>query len=114
MTGVVTPAMPALFTRMSILPSAAAAAAVPCATDFSSATSTASPLTGPDRADSVCCSNFWSRSQMRTLAPEASMRLTMASPMPCAPPVTMAARLFKSILFIAWISKKNCLEPVAK
>src|SRR4029077_11154727 len=45
--------------------------------------------------------NGWSLSQIAMLAPEATKRSVIARPNPCAPPVTMAQRPFRSILFIA-------------
>src|SRR5687767_4391628 len=41
-----------------------------------------------------------SRSQAVTFAPEACRRFTMAAPMPCSPPVTIAFRPAKSSLFM--------------
>src|SRR5262245_34901922 len=41
-----------------------------------------------------------SRSQMVTFAPEACRRFTIAAPMPCMPPVTIAWRPAKSSLFM--------------
>src|SRR5512135_3505862 len=77
--GAFNPAMPALLTSTSILPNAASAEA----------------------------SSLSSRSQMRSFAPEASRRRAMASPMPCAPPVTTAVRPAKSSWFMPLPGKRR-------
>jgi len=41
-----------------------------------------------------------SKSQIATLAPEATKRSAMARPKPCAPPVTTATRRLRSIWFM--------------
>src|SRR6185295_18951743 len=78
------PAMPALFTSTSILPSSFSACLSASSTEAGSDTST---LGVP------------SRSQICTRAPELRSRSTMAAPMPCAPPVTTAVRPAKSSWF---------------
>ncbi|CAH0327762.1 hypothetical protein SRABI128_06437 [Microbacterium sp. Bi128] len=71
---------PALFTRMSMLPSRDRAAAKAAFTLASSETSTAMLPAAPDR------------SRMATLSPLAVKASAMALPMPLAPPVTTTAR----------------------
>src|SRR5688572_16789707 len=77
--------MPALFTSTSILPKSAKVLFRIFSMEAGSETSTAGEP---------------SRSQMRTLAPEACRRFTMAAPMPCMPPVTTAVRPAKSSWFM--------------
>src|SRR6478735_42240 len=99
-TGLLTPAMPALLTRMSILPKAASVASRACSTPAVSVTSTLNTLVSPPTSLAVFSASAESKSQIATLAPEATKRSVMARPKPCAPPVTIATRPLRSILFM--------------
>src|SRR5687768_4401595 len=81
--------MPALFTSTSTLPAL-------CSAFWMEAGSVTSTRGEP------------SRSQIVTLAPDAARRLAMAAPMPCAPPVTTAARPAKSSLFMGHAKYNRC------
>src|SRR5882672_340529 len=85
--GTLTPATPALLTSTSILPRSASALAVARSIAAASETSTGS------FAEAT--------SQMRTVAPDASSRSTIAAPMPWPPPVTTAKRPLRSSRFMA-------------
>src|ERR1700688_4856245 len=94
------PAMPALLTRMSILPSALSVASRVFSTAARSDTSTLNAVTPVPISLAVFSANGWSRSQIATLGPEAMKRSVIARPKPCAPPVTTAQRPVRSILFM--------------
>jgi hypothetical protein len=99
-TGLLTPAMPALLTRMSILPKAASVASRACSTPAVSVTSTLKTRTLSPISLAVFSASAASKSQIATLAPEATKRSVMARPKPCAPPVTTATRSLRSILLM--------------
>src|SRR5882762_10188485 len=94
------PAIPALLTRMSILPNALSVASFVFSTAARSETSTLNAVTPSPISLAVFSANGWSWSQIATLAPELTKRSVMARPNPWAPPVTTAQRPFRSILFI--------------
>src|SRR5581483_8311049 len=96
------PAMPALATRISIVPKRAIVDAVAAATLEASETLATSFETGPAV---LSCVSAWesssaSRSHNETAAPQAKRRLAIARPMPCAAPVTIAYRCSRSIRFM--------------
>jgi hypothetical protein len=93
------PAMPALLIRMSMRPSALTVASRAWATTAGSVTSQGMTTTRSPRAAAVFSASAVSRSQMATLAPEATNRAVIALPKPCAPPVTTAVRPLRSIEF---------------
>src|SRR5260370_5185330 len=95
------PAMPALLTRMSILPNAPSVASRVFSTAAGSDTSTLNAVTPDPISFAVFSANGWSRSQIATFAPELTKRSVMARPTPCAPPVTTAQRPSRAILFMA-------------
>src|SRR5215471_14430821 len=105
-SGALPPVMPALLTRMSILPRSRRSAATARAIAAASVTSTTAACTRPLPSASRCkaapalSSAAASTSHSTTVAPDASMRLAMAKPMPRAPPVTIAARFFRSMAFM--------------
>src|SRR3954447_19377978 len=101
-TVLLTPAMPALLTRMSILPSAFSVSSRVFSTAARSDTSTLKADTAGPISLAVFSANGRSWSQIATLAPEATKRSVIARPKPCAPPVTTAQRPFRSIVFIAF------------
>ena len=86
------PAIPALFTRISIFPISATVASTARLTDPNSVTSTSTAITRPNPANSTraCSATTLSKSQIATLAPDSSNRSTIARPIPLAPPVTTA------------------------
>src|SRR5436190_23861522 len=90
----VTPAIPALLTRMSILPNSLIVCWKAASTDSALLIST---WTLNDD-NPFGASGFRSHKQQR--APESVNRRAMASPIPRAPPVTIATRSCKSILFM--------------
>ena len=93
------PAMPALATRMSMPPNAAAVAAAAASTCARSETSTACVSTRPRAVELARPSSALSsasRSHSATLAPESRKRSVIARPNPCAAPVTTARRPFRS------------------
>ena len=94
------PAMPALFTRMSMRPNAVTVSSRARSTSLMSVTSTAIATTLPRLLNSlaVFSAKALSRSQIATLAPESRNRSTIALPIPCAPPVITAKRPVRSIL----------------
>src|SRR3954471_21442821 len=94
------PAIPALLTRMSILPTALSVASRVFSTAERYDTSTWNALTASPICFAVFSSKGWSWSQIATFAPDATKRSVIARPNPCAPPVTTAQRLLRSILFI--------------
>jgi len=94
------PAIPALLTRMSILPNALSVASFVFSTAARSETSTLNAVTPSPISLAVFSANGWSWSQIATLAPELTKRSVMARPNPWAPPVTTAQRPFRSILFM--------------
>jgi hypothetical protein len=91
------PAMPALLMRMSMRPACASVASQAAATAAGSATSQASAVTVSPRAAAVRCARSRSRSQIATLAPDATNRSVIALPKPWAPPVTTALCPSKAI-----------------
>src|SRR3954462_14907455 len=97
------PAIPALLTRMSILPNALSVASRVFSTAERSETSTLKALTASPICFAVFSAKGWSWSQIATFAPDATKRSVIARPKPWAPPVTTAHRPFRSILFIAMI-----------
>ncbi len=104
-TVVLGPVMPALQTSASMRLSAAVAAANAAVTSASRVTSTAATcVPGPSERAAVS-SAAASRSHRLTRAPDATSRCAIASPMPAAPPVTMAARPCMSSWFIAGLSQ---------
>src|SRR5262249_5046773 len=96
------PAIPALATRISTLPKRSIVEFAAAATLDDSETSTASAET---RSPAPSCataseSSSLSRSQRETVAPDANKRFAIANPIPCAAPVTIACRFWRSIWFI--------------
>src|SRR5690349_18388712 len=109
-TDLLMPAMPALLTRMSILPSAFRVSAQVFSTAARSDTSTLNADTAGPISLAVFSANGRSWSQIATFAPDATKRSAIARPNPCAPPVTTAQRPLRSILFmwkpsIPWTSE---------
>src|SRR3954451_286978 len=97
------PVMPALLTRMSILPCFSTTDRAARSTEPSSVSSTCSVVTFP-RSESAALAvsrALLSMSHRETSAPEVSIRSAVAYPMPRAPPVTMATRPLRSSWFIA-------------
>src|SRR6266446_9668379 len=87
--------MPALFTRMSILPNCPSADLIPDFTCSSSATSmTNADALPPEAAISATrSSSFWRlRAATATVAPSRASASAQARPMPCDAPVTSATR----------------------
>ncbi len=86
------PAMPALQIRISTPPISAIVRAVAELTRSQSETSvsTIASLPRPPSSSQARWPSARSMSQIVTWAPESRKRSTMARPMPCAPPVTMA------------------------
>src|SRR5882762_8651459 len=84
--------MPALLTRMSMLPNAATAVAMQAPTCVSSVTSMATPmaLPVPPSSDAATSAPAWLRSPMTTLAPSRAKVRAISLPMPLAAPVTTA------------------------
>src|SRR5260221_2375176 len=95
------PVMPALLTRMSILPKRARVADTAASMLPSSVTSTPVPFTVSTAPTSaiVITKAAASRSHSATFAPEARRRSAIARPMPRAAPVTTATRPARSIWF---------------
>src|SRR5262245_4407717 len=62
------------------------------------------------RFAAVFFANSISRSQIAIAAPESRNRSTIARPMPCAPPVTIALRPLRSILFDIAASRSKTSE----
>src|SRR5579871_1423714 len=114
-TVLLTPAMPALLTRMSILPNAFSVASRVCSTAARSLTSTLKAETALPISLAVFSASGWSKSQIATFAPDSTKRSVMARPKPCAPPVTTAVRPFRSILFLPMLeaSVRSMSEHVA-
>src|SRR5262245_28982700 len=109
-TVLLTPAMPALLTRMSILPNAFSVSSRVFSTAALSVTSTWKADTALPMACAVLSASALSWSQIATFAPEATKRSVIALPNPCAPPVTTAVRPLRSILFmlqtlVVWMSE---------
>src|SRR5579871_3678314 len=99
------PAMPALLTRMSILPNAFSVASRVASTCPRSLTSTLKAETALPISFAVFSARAWSKSQIATLAPDSTKRSVIARPKPCAPPVTTAVRPLRSILFLPIVKK---------
>src|SRR5579863_3749222 len=94
------PAMPALLTKISILPKAFRVSSRTFSTAAGSVTSTFKAMAPAPISLAVFSASGRSLSQIATLAPEATKRSAIARPNPCAPPVTAAPRPLRSILFI--------------
>src|SRR4030095_3122798 len=89
--------MAALLIRISQRPWVLSTWAASAATFESSPMSTANALASPPDSRirrAASCAAFSLMSAMMTIAPSWASRVAMPNPMPCAPPVTTAIRLF--------------------
>src|SRR5258708_6668239 len=108
--------IPALFTRISSLPNAATTFVTNCSHSAGLPTSQRNALALPPFA-CIDCATFSARSSLMsataTVAPFSLSKWAVASPIPCAPPVTMATRFSRDIQpFPSPCSKRSlCPRP---